>query len=163
MNATQLIAQLALTPHQEGGHYRRTYQSQEAISLDSRPDNNPRHFSTAIYFLLQAGEFSAWHKLRSEEMWHHYEGESLKIHTINPENRAIETLLLGKLSNGGTPQLIIPRGLWFCAEVAGEHGFTLCGCTVTPGFDFVDFELPQQESLLDAFPEHANIIKRYTH
>ena len=163
MDAKKLIQQLELTAHQEGGHYRRTYQSEEAIPLASRPDDNPRHFSTAIYFLLQAGEFSAWHKLRSEEMWHHYEGENLHIHTLDPQTHELNTLTLGKLSNGGTPQLIVPRGLWFCAEIASDHGFTLCGCTVTPGFDFTDFELPQRDSLLELFPEHAEIIKRYTH
>jgi len=157
--AQKIIKDLQMKPHPEGGHYAETYRSPESAPVPSS-GNSPRNFSTAIYFLLQKGEFSAWHRLRSDEMWHHYEGRDVKIHVIDPSSGQLSTHVLGRVKGGGRPQVLIPRDFYFCAEV--ERGFSLVGCTVTPGFDFADFEMPKRDYLIGLFPEHEKMIEKFT-
>jgi len=157
--AQKIIKKLQMKPHPEGGFYSETYRSPESASV-SWSGESPRNFSTAIYFLLKAGQFSAWHRLHSDEMWHHYEGGDVKIHVIDPQTRELSTLLLGRVRRGGRPQVLIPRDVWFCAEV--ERRFSLVGCTVTPGFDFADFEMATRADLVGLFPEYEEMINKFT-
>ena len=157
--AQKIIKDLQMKPHPEGGHYAETYRSPESAPVPWS-GNSPRNFSTSIYFLLQKGEFSAWHRLRSDEMWHHYEGRDVTIHVIDPSSGQLSSYLLGRVKRGGRPQVLIPRNVYFCAEV--ERGFSLVGCTVTPGFDFADFEMPKREFLIGLFPEHEKMIEKFT-
>lgn len=154
----ELVVKLGLIPHPEGGFYKETYRSEEVIH--SSEMEGERSMSTAIYFMLTAGNFSAFHRIKSDEMWHFYKGASVRIHVINP-NGAYETILLGdKIEEGENLQAIVPAGFWFASETTGE--FSLVGCTVSPGFDFRDFELADKANLTKQFPLLFDVIEKYT-
>lgn len=150
------IRQLQLTPHVEGGAFRELYRS----SLTSTPAGFPgeRPYSTSIYFLLQQGQFSAFHKIKSDELWHFYYGDALIIYEIDQQGNMITHKLGNNPDKGESFQILIPAGNWFAARVAEGSEYTLCGCTVSPGFDFEDFELADKASLLAAYPQHETLI-----
>ena len=158
--ATQrLMDLLDLKPHPEGGFYRETFRSEQVATLAS---GRNRSASTAIYFLIPAGAFSAFHVIHgADEVWHHYGGGPVEIHTITPGGEHRWEILGGSLEDGERPQIIVPAGTLQAATVRGS-GFALCGCTVSPGFDFADFEMPNREVLLGRFPQHAAAIRRLT-
>ena len=159
----ELINHYNLLPHPEGGFFRQTYAAAEQISKEALPERfeGIRSFSTAIYFLLPHGSFSAFHRIKSDEVWHFYEGCPLNIHVIHP-NSDYECLKLGSnLKNGESYQLVVPANAWFASEPIGYNGsFALVGCTVAPGFDFADFELADAEKLVEQFPIHEQLIRR---
>lgn len=129
--AQEIIANLNLLPHPEGGHYRETFR-------DSRVDANGRAASTAIYFLLARGERSHWHRIDAVEIWHYHAGAPLLLDIADIDGQ--RTIQLGPdVLNGEQPQAIVPAHAWQAARSAG--GWTLVGCTVAPGFDFTTFEL----------------------
>jgi predicted cupin superfamily sugar epimerase len=131
-SAPDIIAQLELRPHPEGGHYRETFR-------DSRTDANGRALSTAIYFLLARGEPSHWHRIDATEIWHYYAGSAL-ILQIAHDGGAPHTVRLGPdIAAGERPQGIVPARAWQSAESTGD--WTLVGCTVSPGFEFAGFEI----------------------
>jgi uncharacterized protein len=130
MTAQEIITLLKLEPHPEGGWYRQTY-------VDEIPGGG-RARSTAIYFLLEAGQVSHWHRVDSAEVWHWHKGAPLEL-SISHKGKA-ETLTLGDdLTAGQRPQGVVPPGAWQSARSLGE--WTLVGCTVAPGFEFSRFEL----------------------
>ena len=157
------IEKLRLNPHPEGGYYRQTYKSELLIPADSLPGHwGPRAASTAIYFLLEAENFSAFHRLRSDELWHFYAGSSLLVHVIDQAG-AYSRLLLGCDPDAGQAfQAIVPAGHWFASHVADWKSWALVGCTVSPGFDFADFEIAKRTDLIGQHPEHETIIQRLT-
>ena len=162
MNAAAIVRQLGLLPHPEGGYFRETYRASERIpagALDRRYGGD-RVTSTAIYYLLEAGQRSALHRLKSDEVFHFYAGEPLRIIEIAPDGHLTETLLGADLAAGAIPQHVVPAGSWFGAVPTGR--FSLVGCTVAPGFDFADFELAEAAVLRAAFPRHAAWIGRLT-
>ena len=142
--ARQWIERLQLQKHPEGGYYRETYRSEQQFG--------DRACSTAIYFLLPADEISALHRIKSDEVWHFYAGDELQIHILEPRT----TLTIGP----GHFQAVVPAGCWFGATV--ERGCALVGCTVSPGFDFRDFEMADRAALLQQFPQHRSLIERLT-
>ena len=145
-DVNRIVEALGLAPHPEGGFYRETYRSS----------------STAIYFLLPAGEFSALHRLRaSDEIWHHYAGDPVELHTIGPDGAHRVTILGPDLERGERPQAIVPAGTLQTAAVRGDR-FALCGCTVAPAFEFADFEMPTRDELVAAFPQLESVIRRWT-
>ena len=161
-SATFWIKTLGLTPHPEGGWFRETYRSSEFIPPAGLPDRfqGPRSFCTAIYFLLEQGQFSAFHRIRSDEIWHFHEGASLTVHMLSPTGERHE-LLLGRCAEKGQRfQAVVPAGCWFGAETGGD--FALVSCTVAPGFDFNDFEMADRADLTRSFPHHESIIHRLT-
>jgi predicted cupin superfamily sugar epimerase len=154
-----LVRRLALAPHPEGGFYRETFRA--PLVLGGLPHGGPRHASTAIYFLLPAGTFSAFHRVRSDEVWHHYDGDPVALHVV-ADGGAHSVVRLGRdLAAGEAPQAVVPANAWQAAEPLGER-FALCGCTVAPGFDFADFEMAEGKDLTARFPELAPIIARLT-
>ena len=162
MHADDIVRQLGLQPHPEGGYFRETYRASESIaagSLDHRY-GGARSLSTAIYYLLEAGQRSALHRLKSDEIFHFYAGDPLKIIEIAPDGHLTEALLGADFAAGAIPQHVIPAGAWFGALPVGR--FALVGCTVAPGFDFADFELAETAALLAAFPQHEAWIRRLT-
>ncbi|MDP3830155.1 MAG: cupin domain-containing protein, partial [Ignavibacteriaceae bacterium] len=122
-----------------------------------------RCFSTSIYFLLAGEQFSAFHKLQSDETWHFYEGSPLEIFIIDEESNLSVPKLGRDLENDETLQLTIGKGKWFAARIIDQKSFSLIGCTVTPGFNFEDFELGKRDELLSQFPNHSVIISQLTH
>ena len=133
MTAEEVIELLGLLPHPEGGAYRETFRAPAAPSSD-----NERGASTAIYYLLRAGETSAWHRVDADEVWHHYAGAPLELVLSDGQGRTV--LELGKdLAAGERPQAVVPAGVWQSARPLGD--WTLVGCTVAPAFQFSGFEM----------------------
>ena len=132
--AAGLIHALQLLPHPEGGFYRETFRSAARVSPDQRPD---RSALTTIYFLLAAGGFSAWHRVRSDEVWHWYEGEPLELLLACADFSVIQRRQLGPVGGGIEPVVTVPANWWQAARPLGAYA--LCGCTVAPGFEFEDF------------------------
>lgn len=155
---SNMVKGLRLKPHPEGGFFAETYRSTTIIQTSY----GPRPASTAIYFLLTAGNFSAFHRIKSDEGWHHYEGDTVYIHVIHTDG-SYERMVLGKNgSEGEVQQLMVPAHAWFASECIGESGFALVGCTVSPGFDFADFELANGAELASSYPNHETLIRRLT-
>jgi len=159
--ADQVIEALGLVAHPEGGWFRETFRS--AMSVGDAVHDGERSASTAIYFLLRAGEFSAFHRVSSDEVWHYYAGDALEVSAIEPAGALHVARLGSNLAQGERPQVVVPRTHWQAARgVAGSAGFTLCGCTVAPGFDFADFEMPHRTELAQRFPQHSALITALT-
>lgn len=155
------VNRLGMHPHPEGGWYKETYRSSGVISGESLQDfSGDRNFSTAIYFLLTKENFSAFHRIKSDELWHFYDGDGLVIHELKPDGAYIEHKLGLNLDEGEQPQLVIAAGSWFSSEVKGAGEWSLVGCTVSPGFDFEDFEMASKDELLDSYPGHVDLVKR---
>jgi predicted cupin superfamily sugar epimerase len=146
LNPDDAIRRLGLRPHPEGGYYGETFRSALRLTL---PDGRIRSASTAIHYLLTVGTWSAWHRVRADEVWHHYDGAPLALYRLG-----MATVRL----DGDTPQAVVPAGVWQAAEPVG--GAVLCGCTVAPGFEFEDFELASPEQLLREYPEDTELIRR---
>ncbi|MEY3751039.1 MAG: hypothetical protein RLZZ186_1458 [Cyanobacteriota bacterium] len=147
----QLISQLQLSPHPEGGHYRETYRASTLVQTE----RGPRPASTAILFLLRAGERSHWHRIHSDEAWHFHGGGALLIHELNASGQLRSTRLGMNLQGGEQPQHVVPAGHWFAAEPTPDSAWCLVSCTVAPGFDFADFELATATQLAP----HAAALK----
>ncbi|MEJ7680017.1 MAG: cupin domain-containing protein [Segetibacter sp.] len=162
MTAEFFINHLNLQPHPEGGYFKETYHAAESIPADVLPTrfNGDRSFSTAIYYLLQHGDYSAFHRIKSDECWHFYAGQTLLIHIIKNDGKYYCIKLGANIDAGEIFQFAVPATAWFAAEPAGNSAFVLAGCTVAPGFDFADFEIADQQTLLSAFPQHSSIISR---
>jgi len=154
---TRWITELGLEPHPEGGFYRRSYTANCRTLPETFAAERP--IASAIYYLLPASQFSALHRIKSDELWHFYAGGGLHISVIMPEGE-LKILRLGlDLSQGEQPQHLVPAGCWFGASVArGEY--VLVGCTVAPAFDFADFELGKRTELLAIYPQHTDIIEQ---
>jgi predicted cupin superfamily sugar epimerase len=153
-----LIAELELAPHPEGGFFRETYRA-EPLPF-ALPDRGARSASTAIYFLLSGADFSAFHRIRSDEVWHHYAGAPLEVHTL--ESSGPRMVLVGSnVERGERPQHVVPAGVFQAARVHGA-GYVLMGCTVAPGFDFADFDMPSRAALTELFPACARVIADLT-
>ena len=160
----ELIAKLNLEPHPEGGFFRETYRSNREIPKEILRESysGNRSFSTCIYFLLTSGNFSAFHSIHQDEIWHFYDGSPIRLHIIS-ENGTFKTQLLGRdIKNGQTPQFVVKGGSWFAAEVENADSFSLTGCTVAPGFNFDDFRLASRNDLINSFPEKIEVISRLT-
>lgn len=153
---------LGLLPHPEGGFYAETYRSSERHPGPPESFPGERALATAIYFLLPAGECSALHRIRSDELWHFYCGAPLEIAVIDGDGLLTVKRLGLDLERGEAPQHAVNAGTWFGASVAPDRGYALVGCTVAPGFDFRDFELARREELSARYPAHARLIERYT-
>jgi predicted cupin superfamily sugar epimerase len=156
-DAEEIVRRLALSPHPEGGFYRETWRS--PLTLRDLPHGAARRASTAIYFLLPAGSFSAVHRVASDEVWHHYGGDPLELHELDESGRHTVVMLGRDLTQGQRPQHVVPAGRWQAAVPLGNR-YALCGCTVAPGFDFADFEMPSRGEITRLFPHHAELVAR---
>jgi predicted cupin superfamily sugar epimerase len=163
-DARYWIKTLNLAPHPEGGYFRQTYRSDLSLPASALPAefSGPRPASTAIYFLIDGENFSALHRLRSDEMWHFYSGGALVVHELSPDGSYTEKLLGSDPGAGEQMQLVVPAGHWFAACVRDPATYSLVGCTVAPGFDFADFELARRDDLLRQYPQHRDLIVRFT-
>lgn len=157
----QLIKQYGLQPHPEGGWYKQTYKSKEYVPDTALPErfNGDRAFSTAIFFLLEKGNFSAFHKIKSDECWHFYAGDPLQIFAIGHTGE-LEVIILGNdISRGQIFQYVVPANCWFASRPAAGSEYCFVGCTVSPGFEFEDLDLAGVKTLSALYPRHAAIIK----
>lgn len=157
------IEHLKLKPHPEGGYYKETYRSAEIIESPGLPARFPgkRHFCTAIYFLLPAAERSLFHRIKSDEIWHFHTGCSLSIYVLTKSGLTIHRVGANPEA-GETLQVVIPANCWFGAKVNDEDAYSLCSCTVSPGFDFEDFEMADRLLLSHEYPEYMDEIIMFT-
>jgi len=163
-DANYYIQKLRLNSHIEGGAFKETYRSQLMLPQQILNGNykDDRNVSTAIYFLLKHGQFSAFHRIASDEMWHFYDGDVLSIYEITKTGQLIKHQLGRDLENGESFQCVIGAGSWFGSRCEVSGGFSLVGCTVAPGFDFEDFELATRNDLIKEYPQYKNTIAELT-
>src|ERR1700683_3650224 len=158
------IRKLGLEPHPEGGYYRQTYRADLVLEGLPHQFSGSRAAATPICFLLDGENFSAFHRLQSDELWHFYLGASLIVHVIDPEGSYSRIHLGADSEATEVLQAVVKAGCWFASEVGSKDGnaFGLVGCTVAPGFDFEDFELANYEKLVQRYPQHREIIAKLT-
>jgi uncharacterized protein len=191
-DAAYWIRRLELLPHPEGGYYRQTYRSDLLLPKSVLPEefSGTRAASTAIYFLLDENSFSAFHRLRSDEIWHFYFGRPLIVHIIDANGRYSEIRLGSDPEAGEVFQATVKAGCWFASQLAvraeallhpqskrqvkparqnesadekaSPEPFCLVGCTVAPGFDFEDFDLGKRDELVQLYPQHQALIESLT-
>ena len=163
-NTSYWVKQLNLEAHPEGGFYRQTYKSRETIKQSALPEHfsGDRAFSTSIYYLLPGDTFSAFHKINQDEIWHFYHGSPLNLHIISAEGQYSTVRLGNNPEVGESFQVIVKAGDYFAARPEQQHSYTLCGCSVAPGFEFADFDMPQRKVLIEQFPQHEAAIKNLT-
>ncbi len=160
----QWIEALQLRRHPEGGWFREMYRAEETIPHQSLPSRftGDRPFSTAIYFLVNETDFSALHRFKQDELWHFYDGTSLTIHMIDPAGTYSAVKLGRNIQAGEEPMAVVKAGSLFGGSVNDPNSYALVCCTVAPGFDFADFEMPSRAQLLEQYPQHRQIIEQLT-
>jgi uncharacterized protein len=155
----ELVETLGMQAHPERGWFAETYRS--PLILTGLPHGANRNASTAIYFLLSATQPRTYlHRLKSDEIFHLYEGGPMNVPLLHADGRFTLPRLGTDIAAGERPQVVIPAGTWFAAELTGGAAHCLFGCTVAPGFDFADFELGGDE-LAREFPDAASVIGRF--
>lgn len=148
----------------EGGYYTETYRSDETIPRHALPERYPseRSVCTAIYFLLTPEVFSAMHRVKSDEIFHFYAGDPVEQLLLHPDG-SHETIIIGpNVLAGEKPQAIVPHGVWQGAKLEAGGEFALLGCTVSPGFDFADYEHGDRSELVASYPECGSLITDLT-
>lgn len=161
LTALEYVKILKLLPHPEGGWYKEMYRSEGRFSgHDEFPEG--RNYSTAIYFLIEKSNFSAFHRIKSDETWHFYAGDALEVFEIDSLGELKRTIVGPDIRNGQLLQYTVLAGNWFASRVYDEGSFSLAGCTVAPGFDFKDFEMASRVNCINQFPNHINIIMELT-
>ena len=166
MTADEVKKVLGLVRHpREGGWYVRTWESEEFVAASSFDDgryDGARRTSTAIYYLLEPGTFSEMHVLRSDEIFHHYMGGAVEMLELF-EDGSSERVVIGKdLSAGERPQHVVRRGVWQGSRLVVQEGWALLGCTVCPGFEFVDYKDASAAELIAKWPGEAEMIRELT-
>ena len=157
-----IVDKLDLQNHPEGGYYKEVFRSKGASKITY--DTNEvisRNFATSIYFLLTSDQFSAFHKIKQDEIWHFYQGSPITIHMLS-ESLGYQVKTVGQLSHEYEPQFVVPANTWFATEVKKLNAYALVGCGVAPGFSFDDFELASSANLLKEYPDHKEVITRLT-
>ena len=156
------IKHLELTTHIEGGWYREVYRSPILLPHQQLQPSFPgdRNLSTHIFFLLRANAYSAFHRIRSDELWHFYTGDPIVVYELTGDGQLERHVLGPDIEKGQSLFWVVKAGRWFGSELLPGGSFGLVGCTVAPGFDFADFELADKNELLKMYPEHIELINR---
>ena len=157
-DARAVLTALQLSPHPEGGFYRRTFASDHHVLSAT---GQSRLSCTSIYYLLPGGSFSAFHRVRADEFWHVLDGDPAELHGLDAHGVHTTCRLGRNVLAGEQPQAVVRAQQWQAVASRGER-FTLFGCVVAPGFDCADFELPSRATLLTMFPQHAKLIEMFT-
>ena len=154
VTASYWVAHLKLSPHPEGGFFREVYRASERVESSGLPSrfNAPRNFATSIYYLLEAGDFSAFHRIKSDETWHFYAGAPLELHMVHGTNHSV-VILGNRPERGEHLQYTVPHGVWFASRPLADSPYSLLGCTVSPAFDFADFEMGSVDQVLAERPD----------
>jgi predicted cupin superfamily sugar epimerase len=164
ISVEEYVSLLSLKPHPEGGFFRETYRSSESIPASFLSDRfiESRNLSTSIYYLLDRESFSSFHRIKSDEIWHFYNGCGLYIYEIDKVGNYVTHKLGNNLKEGFSFQITIKSESWFAAENINKLDYSLVGCTVAPGFDFNDFEIAKRDELLQEYPQFNKDIIRLT-
>ncbi len=167
MTADEVKKLLGLAPHpREGGWFVRTWESPELLAAASFADeryDGARRTSTAIYYLLEPETFSEMHVLASDEIFHHYSGGAVEMLQLFPDGRSERVVIGPDLEAGQRPQHVAPRGVWQGSRLLQPEGWALLGCTVSPGFEFVDYKDARAEELVRQWPREAELIRKLSH
>ena len=161
LTADQIIALFNLKPHpEEGGYFAETYRSSETLSEKALPSRYEgiRSFGTAIYYLLTPETFSAIHRLQSDEIFHFYFGDPVEMLQLRPDGSGKVITIGSDILNGMQPQVVVPRGAWQGAKLSKDGRFALLGTTVSPGFEWVDYESGRRDQLLKSYPQFREWI-----
>jgi predicted cupin superfamily sugar epimerase len=159
-DATYWINKLNLKEHPEGGYFVETVVSDKTIT--SPEYDGTRSAFTAIYYLLVGEQFSSFHTMRSEELWHFCAGSTLTLHIIETDGELHEIRLGPNVDNGEKFQTAVKSGSWFAASVDDTTSYSLVGCIASPGFDYQDWRLGDAEALTKLYPRHKSTIEKYT-
>ncbi|QNH63913.1 cupin domain-containing protein [Hymenobacter sediminicola] len=158
MTAQDIIRDLELLPHPEGGYYRETYRAADTLET---AEGRTRNTSTAIYYLLENEDKSHFHRIKSDELWFFHQGQPLEIILLTP-GQPTRITLGSDFANGELPQAVVPANTWFAAHLSHRAGYALVSCTVAPGFDFADFELAERATLTQEFPQCPELVEQFT-
>lgn len=164
MNNKEIIENLRLLPHPEGGYYKELYKSAESIPQNALPARfkGNRTFSTSIYFMLDEAQISHLHRLKSDELWYHHAGSSFVLHIFDENGEYTKRILGSNIADEEELQIVIPFGCWFASELLDKNSYGLVSCVVSPGFEFEDFELAKAGQLEKIFPEQKGLLDRLT-
>lgn len=159
------IEHYKMQTHPEGGYFAETYRSTEKIPQNALPSRfkGERSFATGIYFLLESHHISALHRIKSDEMWHFYAGCPLDVFMIDEAGNLTVFRLGNNPENGEVFQAVVPAGVRFGSKPTLLNSYSLVGCTVSPGFDFEDFEMKSRGELLEMFPKHREVVEMLTY
>lgn len=163
--AEELIAYLKLQPHpKEGGFFRETYRATENLPASALPERygTARAHGTAIYYLLTPTTYSALHRLASDEVFHFYLGDPVRMLQLTPDGQGHTIVLGAQILANQQLQVVVPRGVWQGTRLEPGGRFALLGCTVAPGFDYADYEGAIRQDLLAEYPEWADLITPLT-
>jgi uncharacterized protein len=161
--AEKLIAVLQLQPHpKEGGFFRETHRSADQLSALPVRYQGERSASTAIYYLLTNATFSAMHRLITDEVFHFYAGDPVRMLQLLPDGSGRTVILGPDVLAGQSPQVVVPAGVWQGSQLAPGGEFALLGATVAPGFEYADYEAGQRETLVRQYPGFAELIRQLT-
>lgn len=155
-----LIDKLGLEKHEEGGYFKRTYES--ALQIELPGYDGKRCIGSAIYYLILGSVNDPFHRLKSDEIWHFYCGSSLILYTLTQDGTLSSISMGHDIKAGQAVQVVVKAGTWFGAEVDDPSSYSLIGCTVSPGFDPRDFEFGSRNELTKEYPHHRSIIERLT-
>jgi hypothetical protein len=163
-SAEHYIQQLQLLPHPEGGYYKEVYRSALNLPAHGLPKEfgGTRQVCTSIYFMIEQGNFSAFHRIKSDETWHFYDGDALEVIELKTDGTLKKTAVGRNLERNEQLQYTVMANTWFASRVKAGGNYSLVGCTVAPGFDFEDFEMATRTDLLEKFPQHKNEITALT-
>ncbi|TDM12262.1 cupin domain-containing protein [Macrococcus lamae] len=148
-----IIAHLCLEPHPEGGYFYQSYVSEAVV--------NDKQLFTSIYFLIESGNISHFHRISSDELWYYHAGNAITIHLIHSDGHYEQVKLGMNLAEGEVPQFLVPAQTIFASTVEDDSSWSFVGCMVAPGFTFEDFELFKAADLLPLYPEHESVINKY--
>lgn len=161
MDAQQIIDTLGLRPHPEGGYFSETYRSETEIPRGTFGEeySGARPVSTAIYYLLTPDTFSALHRLKSAEIFHHYLGSPVEMLRLWPDGAGDVVTIGPDIIDGMHPQVVVPQGVWQGSRLVRGGEFALLGCTVAPGFEYADYEEARRDELLYLYPAFEELIR----
>ncbi len=165
MTADEIKRLLNLAPHpREGGFFSRTWRAEETIPREALPARYPadRAAGTCIYYLLEPGAFSELHRLASDEIFHFYLGDPVEMLQLHPDGSARTVIIGNDLAAGQHPQLVVPKYVWQGSRLLPGGQVALLGCTVSPGFDFADYEAGRFEPLASGYPQFSELIRALT-
>jgi predicted cupin superfamily sugar epimerase len=159
MKPENIIEHFKMEKHPEGGAFLETYRSTESENFEGF--DGERSLATSILFLLKSGEISAFHRIKSDEIWNYHLGDKLEVVEINLNGELIKTVLGNDILNGDKLQYTVKAGHWFASHSLGT--FSLVGCSVAPGFDFRDFEMAKREDLIKDYIDHSTTIEKFSY
>ncbi len=160
ITAEKLVKLLGLKPHPEGGYYREMYRSDEIIGKEALPERytGNRNYGTAIYYLLTRETFSALHRIKTDEVYHFYLGDPVELVQLLPDGSGCVVMLGNDIAGGAQVQTVVSRGTWHGARLAEGGTYALLGTTVSPGFEFADFELGDRSELIRLYTSFSDTI-----